>query len=146
MPVVRDALSSVLGDHTASTERHTVPRHTKRPEKGGRKGHRNGSSSVVAMQAMQAQLSYEIVKEQRFLRIGDTAQARRCRSVITALQDQLAAYQPVQRPYQVEEQEQHLIQPQQAAYRSMRQPMPSTMPVAAHSSPTCAVIQQQQEA
>ena len=130
MPIIRDALSSVLGDHIASADERSLRRQAERLEKDSRKASRHGASSVVAMQALQAQVSYEIVKEQRFIRVGDTAQAARCRSIITALQQQLAAYQPVGQPY--------LLLQQQAAYQQMQQSMSMQpgMSMATQSYPT----------
>ena len=100
MPIIRNALSSVLGDTIASSDERSLRRQAERLEKDARKAGRHGSGGVnlVAMQALQTQLSYEIVKQQRYARLGDMVQAERCQGIIAALQQQLAAYQPMQQP------------------------------------------------
>ena len=99
MPIIRNALSRVLGDVVPSPEERNLQRQAKDLQKDSRKAGRHGGGAAVNLQAIQTQLSYEIVKEQRYIRLGDMAQAQKCRVVIQALQQQIAASQPMQQPY-----------------------------------------------
>ena len=95
MPIIRDTLSAMLGGAIPTSDERNLRRQSERLSEDARKANKRGGGGMVNLQALQTQLSYEMVKEQRYVGCGDMRQAQQCRVVIAALQAQLASYQPM---------------------------------------------------